>query len=239
VSGVLLPYQAAWIRDTSQLKIMEKSRRIGLSWCMACEAVLTASAAGRAGMDVWYLGYTEDAGNDFMRDIKFWVDHLGKAYPLVDSEQDILTQSVRFSSGYRITSLTAKARNPRRKKGYFIIDEAAFHDDLPGLLKSALASVIWGGRVAIVSTHYGTESDFCKLITDVQSDIKKGSLHKITLDDAIHQGFYQRICEVQGKPWTVEGEKLWRDELVKFYRDDADEELFCIPNEGGGAYITR
>ena len=32
VAAVLLPYQQAWAADKSQVKVVEKSRRIGLSW---------------------------------------------------------------------------------------------------------------------------------------------------------------------------------------------------------------
>ena len=36
-----------------------------------------------------------------------------------------------------------------------MIDEAAFHDDLPELLKAALAFTMWGGVVRVISTHNG------------------------------------------------------------------------------------
>lgn len=57
--AVLLPYQRDWIADTSQVKVCEKSRRIGLSWAEAADAALTAASA--SGMDVLnkqtYYGY--------------------------------------------------------------------------------------------------------------------------------------------------------------------------------------
>lgn len=247
---VLLPYQKRWIMDESPFALYEKSRQIGISWSLALKAVLKAMQSGRKGRDAWYLGYTEDAGNDFMKYVHEWIRRLNLPLAskeihdrvnlkLIDSDYDLLTHSVTLSSGYSIASLTAKARNPRGKKGYFIIDEAAFHDDLPGILKSARASTMWGGSINVVSTHFGTESDFCELIDDIQEGKQSGSLHKTTLDDALREGFYNQICVVNGTSWTAEGEKHWRDDLVAFYRDDADEELFCIPNEGGGAYIPR
>ena len=59
-----------------------------------------------------------------------------------------------------------------------------------------------------------------------------------TLDDALHDGLYRRICQVTEKPWTQEGEDAWRAELIKTYGDGADEELFCIPRQSSGAYLT-
>ena len=34
-----LPYQRAWIEDKSRIKIMEKSRQIGMSWTAAYSLV--------------------------------------------------------------------------------------------------------------------------------------------------------------------------------------------------------
>ena len=45
-----------------------------------------------------------------------------------------------------------------------MIDEAAFHEDLPGLLKAALAFTMWGGLVRIISTQNGAHSAFNELI---------------------------------------------------------------------------
>ena len=36
--AIFLPYQANWIKDQSRLKLMEKSRQIGLSWSTAYAA---------------------------------------------------------------------------------------------------------------------------------------------------------------------------------------------------------
>ena len=59
---VLLPYQQRWIADESQLKIAEKSRRIGLTWGEAADDVLIASKAD--GSNVFYISATEDMAID-------------------------------------------------------------------------------------------------------------------------------------------------------------------------------
>ena len=43
VPAVLLPYQQRWLADKAQVKVVEKSRRIGLSWAEACDSVLCAA----------------------------------------------------------------------------------------------------------------------------------------------------------------------------------------------------
>ena len=47
--AVLLPYQREWVADDSDLKVAEKSRRIGLTWAEASDNVLTAAKSRRAG----------------------------------------------------------------------------------------------------------------------------------------------------------------------------------------------
>lgn len=41
-----LPYQIAWIKDRSRIKLMEKSRQIGMSWTTAYSLVRRHCRAG-------------------------------------------------------------------------------------------------------------------------------------------------------------------------------------------------
>lgn len=241
--GLLLGYQQRWIDDPAGVRICEKSRRIGLSWAMAAEAALTAAAA--RGMDVWYMGYEKTMSLEFVRDAANWAKLFHKASSqieegiLEDGGKKIATYSIKFNSGHRITGLSSSPRGFRSRKGMAIIDEAAFVDDLPGMLKAALAFRQWGGRVCIISTHFGVENYFNELIQLTRAGRKPYSLHRITLDDALADGLYRKIAARKGEVWTPEAEKEWRDQLVREYGDDADEELFCIPSSSGGAYLTR
>jgi phage FluMu gp28-like protein len=61
----------------------------------------------------------------------------------------------------------------------------------------------------------------------------------VTFDDALGEGLYKRICEVLKRDWSPEAEAAWRQGVIDFYGDDADEELFCIPSQGSGVYLTR
>ncbi|MFW2163149.1 baseplate J/gp47 family protein [Acinetobacter beijerinckii] len=70
VPAVLLPYQQAWIEDKSQLKIAEKSRRIGLTWAEAADAVL--DAASQDGQNCYYLGYNKDMTVEFIQACAMW-----------------------------------------------------------------------------------------------------------------------------------------------------------------------
>ncbi len=240
---VLLPYQQRWIADKAEVRVCEKSRRVGLSWAQAAESVLTAAA--EHGMDTWYIGYNKEMAREFIRDCGDWARQFNifaseVETPMLDDEdKDILAFRINFASGYCVTALSSRPNNLRGKQGLVVIDEAAFHPDLEGLLKAAFALLIWGGRVCVISTHDGADNPFNELIADVRAGKKPYSLHHITLDDALREGLYRRICLKTRKPWTQGGEDEWRDSLVKFYGSGADEELFCIPAQSGGAFLPR
>lgn len=243
--GVLLPYQAAWIADDSSVKVAEKSRRVGLSWAEAADDTLYAASV--AGGDVFYIGYNAEMAREFINDCAFWAGHYSCAAAAMEQTifkdgegeggKDILAFRINFASGHTITALSSRPRNLRGKQGRVVIDEAAFHDDFDGLLKAAMALLMWGGKVRIISTHFGDDNPFNALVKDIRAGRKPYSLHRITFDEALAQGLYTRISEVGGKQWSEEAEILWRAEMIKNYGDDADEELHCIPSKGSGVYF--
>lgn len=242
--GVLLGYQRRWLEDRSPVKVAEKGRRVGLSWAEAGDDALYASREN--GDDVWYIGYNKDMAQEFINDCAEWAKYYNLAASEMeeeifeDEDKEILSFVIRFkNSGHRITALSSRPTNLRGKQGRVVIDEAAFHDDLPGLIKAAMALLMWGGDVRIISTHNGDSNEFNSLVQDILSGAKPYSHHKITFDDAIGDGLCRRIFQVLGREWSPETEAAWRQEMVDFYGDDADEELFCIPSQGSGLFLTR
>jgi phage FluMu gp28-like protein len=242
-SPILLPYQQRWISDRSPVKVAEKSRQIGFSWCEAADCALTAAAAG--GMDCWIVSVNEDSAREFIGDVAFWA----KVYQLTaekmqqlamrDESKDILSFRITFASGFRVTALSSRPSNLRGKRGKVVIDEFAFHDNPGELLKAALALLMWGGQLSIFSTHNGVESEFNQLIGDIRAGKKPYSIHRVTFDDALADGLYKRIALKLGLPVTPKAEQQWRDDLLARYGSDADEELFCIPSRSGGVYFSR
>lgn len=243
----LLPYQQRWCADKTQVKVMEKSRRIGLSWGEAADTALLA--ASTSGMDAWYIGYTKDMAEEFIRDCADWARMYGLAAGEIeegeevfidgDERQSILTFTIRFASGWRVTALSSSPRNLRGKQGRVIIDEAAFHTALGELLKAAMALLIWGGEVHVISTHDGAENPFNELCQDIRAGKVPYALHRVTFDDAVTDGLYERVCLRTGKEPTEEGKAKWVADIRAQYRDNAGEELDCIPKNSGGAWLNR
>ena len=81
-AGVLLPYQAKWIADESDVKVAEKSRRVGLSWAEAADDTLYAASV--AGDDVFYIGYNAEMARGFINDCAFWAKHYNLAAAAMD-----------------------------------------------------------------------------------------------------------------------------------------------------------
>jgi phage FluMu gp28-like protein len=224
--GLLLPYQLRWTMDKSPVKVIEKSRRIGISWAEASDDALYAAHAG--GGDVWYIGYNLDMAREFMQDCEHW-----------SRQKAIAAFRIRFASGHRITALSGRPTNLRGKQGRVVIDEAAFHNDLEELIKAAMALLMWGGGVRIISTHNGEDNPFFDLVREIREGKKHYSLHRVDLDGSLEEGLYKKICQTLGREWSPQAEAGWRQKLVGFYGDGAQEELFCVPSRGGGVFLTR
>ncbi|MEZ5571188.1 MAG: terminase family protein [Halioglobus sp.] len=246
--SVLLPYQKAWIADPAELKIAEKSRRTGLTWAEAADAVLSAAAERSAGgTNHFYVGSTKDMAVEFIEACAMWSRAFNKAASeieeeiLEDEDKDILTFNIRFTSGFKIQALSSRPSNMRGRQGNVTIDEAAFHDQLAEVLKAALALTMWGSKVRLISTHNGVDSVFNELIQDSRAGKKRYSVHRITIDDACEQGLYKRICQVRDKTWSQSAEDEWKANLLKdtATQEDALEEYYCVPKQGGGAYLSR
>ncbi len=249
----LLDYQSHVVQllETAGIEVLfiEKSRRIGLTWGFAAYAVLKAARQKKAGgMDVMYISYAQDMTREFIDACAMWA----KAYSIASSEAEeflfddettegtksIQAFRIRFASGFEIIGLSSAPRTLRGKQGVVMIDEAAFVDNLAELLKAALAFLMWGGQVVVCSTHNGFDNTFNEQIQQILAGKLPYAHVKITFDQALQAGLYQRICFVTGKTWSPEAEAEWRAKIYKFYSSGADEELRCIPSASSGSYLS-
>ncbi len=249
IETVLLPYQQRLFHSasTDALVVYEKSRRIGITWAVASAAVLTAAKAKSAGgMDVLYLGYALDMTREFVDTCASFARAIEPAAASVHeflfddgSEKGVNAFRIAFGSGFEIVALTSKPRSLRGRQGLVILDEAAFHDDLDEVLKAAMALLIWGGRVVVISSHDGADNPFNRLILEIRAGKRKGTVLRTTFDDALADGLYKRICYVQGKQWSPEAEAAWRAEIYGFYGTGSAEELDVVPAAGSGTWLSR
>jgi len=250
VPAVLMAYQARWVADPSPLKVIEKSRRTGLTWGEASDDVLAAATTRSAGgQNVYYIAYNQDMTIEYIQACAMWARAFNYAAGEIEAgfwdgedetDKNIKTYTIKFpGSGFRIVALSSRPSNLRGRQGIIVIDEAAFHDQLGELLKAALAMLIWGGKVRVISTHNGAENAFNELVTDIRAGRRKGTVHRVTFQEAVDDGLYRRVCMRLGKAWTRAEELEWKAGVYAFYGDGATEELDCVPSNSGGAWLSR
>ena len=249
--GVLLGYQRRWLEETAEIKACEKSRRIGLTWSEASDSALCAARA-RNPVNTYYISYNKEMTREFVDTCADWAKRYGEAAAvveevvIVDEDEDITIYRITFASGAEIVGLPGRPTVLRGKQGRVIIDEAGFVDNLGELLKAAIALLMWGAQVIVISTHNGVDNEFNELVQEIRAGKRpRSSLHKIDIEDALADGLYRRILErkaaVTGvqEEWTAEGERQWLADLVGQYGEAAQEELYCIPSQGGQKYFPR
>lgn len=247
--AVLMAYQQRWVADKSPLKVIEKSRRTGFTWAEAADDVLTAAASRSAGgQNVYYIAYNQDMTIEFIQACAMWARVFNHAASEIEdgfweedeADKHIKTYTIRFpDSGFRIVALSSRPSNLRGRQGTIVIDEAAFHEQLDELLKAALAMLIWGGRVRVISTHNGADNPFNTLITDIRAGKRKGHVHRVDFRQAVADGLYRRVCLRLGKTWSAQDEQTWMAGVYDFYGDGAEEELDCVPANSGGTWLSR
>lgn len=244
--SLFLPYQERWIKDQSRIKLMEKARQIGLSWSSAY-ALVRRLAQNTGRLDAWVSSRDEIQARLFLEDCKKFAEILHVACK--DLGERVIDESkhsalvLQFDSGLRINSMSSNPDAQAGKRGSRLLDEFALHPDPKKLYSIAYPGITWGGQIEIVSTHRGSQNYFNRLIGEAKSDEnRKGiSLHTVTLQDALDQGFLYKLQE----KLPEDDERLEMDEAdyFDFIRSGcADEESFlqeymCIPADDNSAFL--
>jgi phage FluMu gp28-like protein len=253
-AGVLMRHQREWLDDQSDLKIAEKGRRTGITFCEALDDTLIAAASRSAGGDnVFYIGDTKDKGREFIG----YVAHFAKivAQELVDVEEFVFADQqpdgttrgisayrVVFASGFRIEALSSRPENIRGLQGVVVIDEAAFHKDVRAVIDAVNALLIWGGRIRVISTHNGVLNPFNELIREAHAGKNRFKVHFIPFSSAVENGLFKRVCLMRGKVWTPEAQAEWEANIRGAYgtrTSQMAQELDAIPSDAAGAALAR
>lgn len=245
--GIFLPYQSAWITDNSRLKLMEKGRQIGLSWstAYACDE---RTAAANARHDQWVSSRDDLQARLFIEDCKMWAKIMNMAAQdlgeqVIDPEKRLSAFVLQFASGKRIHSMSSNPDAQAGKRGSRVLDEFALHPDPRMLWSIAYPGITWGGQMEVISTHRGSHNFFNQLVREIREhgNPKKISLHRVTLQDALDQGFLFKLQQML----PADDERQAMDEAAYFdlvRSGCADEESFqqeymCNPADDDVAFL--
>lgn len=245
--GLFLRYQARWVEDDSRLKLMEKSRQIGISWSTAY-ATVERTARADARLDEWVSSRDEMQAKLFIEDCKMWAGALSVAAD--DLGEQVIDQSLKasafvlqFANGRRIHSMSSSPDAQAGKRGGRILDEFALHPDPRKLWAIAYPGITWGGSMEVISTHRGSANFFNQLVKEAreQGNPKNISLHRVTLQDALEDGFLWKLQQML--PKDDQRQAMDEAEYFDFVRSGAaDEESFqqeymCNPADDASAWL--
>ncbi|HGM7154099.1 TPA: hypothetical protein ACKQE6_002645 [Serratia marcescens] len=160
--GVLMAHQAECLSYDVSILAIPKGRRTGITFAWGLNSTLIAGAQKAAGGDnVYYIGDTKEKGLEFIGYVaKFarviaaqQAQEVSAIEEFLFEDQDdkgntrmITAYRVRFASGFQVAALSSRPANIRGLQGVVVIDEAAFHQDVQGVLDAATALLIWGGE---------------------------------------------------------------------------------------------
>lgn len=244
--GIFLPYQARWYRDRSRLKLAEKSRQIGWSWTSAYGASERTGLAG-ARWDQWVSSRDEIQARLFLEDCKLFAGIIGQVAGEVGErvldDKGATAMVLPFANGRTIYSMSSNPDAQAGKRGWRILDEFALHKDQRKLWSIAYPGITWGGQLEVFSTHRGSKSFFNELVTEVREkgNPKKISLHRVTLQDALDEGFlYKLQAKLPGDDPIQDLDEAAYFDFIK--SGCADEETFlqeymCVPGDDDSAFL--
>jgi phage FluMu gp28-like protein len=194
-----LAYQKRWIDDASRLKIIEKSRQIGISMATAYRLVREHSSRD-CRWDAWVSSRDEMQGKLFLDDCKKFsqilhiaAQDLGRELMALNKKSGVV--SIPFHNNHFIHSLSSNPDAQAGKRGTRVLDEFALHPNPKLLYAIAYPGITWGGQLEIISTHRNSDNFFHKLIKDIteNGNPKKFSHHRVTLQDALEQGLLRKL----------------------------------------------
>lgn len=254
-NGILMAHQIAWNQIQAPIKVCPKGRRTGITFATALDKTLKAASKKSAGGDnVFYIGDTKEKGLEFIGYCAKFSRVIARAQLqgvssieefLFDDQDEhgnskkITAYRIRYASGFQIVALSSRPANIRGLQGDVVIDEAAFHPDVQGVLDAATALLIWGGSIAVISSHNGRRNPFNQLCTDIQEG-KYGAdavVFTVTFDDAVTNGLYERARLIKSEQPTAEDKAKWYAKVRNGYgarKAAMREELDCIPRDGSG-----
>ncbi|TQI78711.1 phage FluMu gp28-like protein [Serratia fonticola] len=256
--GVLMAHQVECLKFDVSILAIPKGRRTGITFAWGLNSTLIAGAQKVAGGDnVFYIGDTKEKGLEFIgyvgkfarviarqqsQDISNIEEFLFEDQDDKGNTRQITAYRVRFASGFQVTALSSRPANIRGLQGVVIIDEAAFHQDVQGVLDAATALLIWGGRIVVISSENGKNNPFHQFCNDIEAGRygDDAAVLRITFDDAVANGLYERVCAMSGEEITVEGKKAWYNRIRNAYgprKAAMREELDAIPRDGNGVCI--
>lgn len=247
-----LPCQTKWVNDNSRLKLLEKTRQGGFTWCTSYRAVRETGRASNT-LDTWVSSRDEGMAALFIADCRPWAglfnivgNDLGEREEEDGKGQKYKIFEYGFDHGPVIHSLSSSPDAQAGKRGRRIWDEFALNQHNRQLYAIGYPGITWGGTIEMISTHRGNMNFFNELVREIKEkgNPKKISLHTCTLEDILKEGFLYKLQE-RLQAINPEDDRLQMDEADYFNMvrtECPDEETFlqeymCVPADDKAAFL--
>ena len=217
LSQHFLPYQLAWIRDESRLRLAEKSVRIG--WTYADAMKNTRKRLRHKNRD--YLFATKDQASavEYLRTCVRMAEIFNCTRSIVahgeESEtisgtlpngekftQEIRFNYLKFDTGSRILAFSSNPYAMAVFGGDVGLDEFAKHANAEKLWETAQGRVTWGYDLGLWSAHDGTDTLFYQFAQEARAGKGGWSYYRVTLEDAVAAGLVEKINSTRGTQTT-------------------------------------
>lgn len=256
--GVLMLHQRQVAALQASIVAIPKGRRTGITFGTMLDKTLVAASRKSAGGDnVYYIGDTKEKGLEAIGYCAKFARVIAQAqgqgvsgieeFLFEDQHDDgktkhITAYRIRFASGFQVCALSSRPANIRGLQGHVVIDEAAFHPDVQGVLDAATALLIWGGKITVISSHNGKNNPFAQFCRDIEAGRygEDAAVVTVTFDDAVANGLYERVCLMKGTKPTQEDKAKWYAKIRNGYgvrKAAMREELDAIPRDGNGVCL--
>lgn len=234
-----MPYQVAWLEDNSQIKLYEKSRRIGLTFVQAFEDVRDAGVLGL--YNVWFSSNNETNAREYIDYCKKYAKALNAVFQLSEAtlidDGDALTFVLNFKNGKKITGLSSSPNQLHGKGGKIVLDEFARRDNEMEVWEAASpAALVWGFPIRIISTHRGKGSIFYSFIKRLERGELNWKHYKTTFVEAVRQGLAEKSLR---KKCSRADEDAYIEQIRKSVGDESiwAQQFMCQPQDENETFV--
>jgi phage FluMu gp28-like protein len=241
-----LSYQSLWVTDPGIMKLAEKSRQIGWTYCSS-HGVARLHALADYALDTWGTSRDDLQAKLAVQDCLKFVQVLDAGArdlgQVILDERGRSAHVLQFANGTKYYSLSSNPDAQAGKRGNRIADEFALNKDNRQLYAIMEPGVTWGGFIWVFSTHRGSANYHNTLIQEARhkGNPKRWRVYRVTLQDALECGF---LYKLQVK-LPADDPRQAMDEAAYFdfvRAKAADEESFqqeymCVPSDDASAFI--
>ena len=158
-------YQKRLIRDTSRMRIVSKSRRVGITWCICLDAFVTALFVPYSTHI--FLSIKDDRARDMLKYVKIFYESNPLLFEgIIEKDNSEIIELRNHSTIISLPNSPSGIRGTLVKNDKLVwvyIDEFAHFKESSTMWDAAAPMIALGGKIIVISTHLGRQSKFYEL----------------------------------------------------------------------------